>query len=246
MATPRRRRLLIWIGSGLAGVVASTSIAGAWALDRYVVDHVEIADTSSYEAEHSTVDTATSTGVAEVSVREVSTGSGDDTVTYYVADVVLDTATTLRSAFANDQFGENIIEPTSEIAEDNDALFAINGDYYGFRDTGIVIRNGVVYRDESARQGLAFYLDGTVEVYDETRTSAEELLDDGAGTPCPSGRQSSRTDMSSTASRTSRSTPTSATTRSRGNSRAPRWVWSTTTTWCSSSSTVARTATAGA
>jgi hypothetical protein len=30
----------------------------------------------------------------------VTTGSGNSTVTYYVADVVLDDATTLKSAFA--------------------------------------------------------------------------------------------------------------------------------------------------
>lgn len=58
-------------------------------------------------------------------------------------------------------------------------MFAINGDYYGFGSTGIEIRNGVVYRDEPARQGLAFYLDGHVEVYDETQTSADALLADG-------------------------------------------------------------------
>ena len=58
-----------------------------------------------------------------------------------------------EAALAKDQFGENITELTSEIAADNDAIFAVNGDYYGFRDTGIVIRNGVAYRDEGARQG---------------------------------------------------------------------------------------------
>ncbi|ACL41184.1 conserved hypothetical protein [Pseudarthrobacter chlorophenolicus A6] len=78
-----------------------------------------------------------------------------------------------------DSFGENITETTSAIAEANNAIFAINGDYYGFRDTGIVIRNGVVFRDEGARQGLAFYRDGTVKVYDETSTTAEQLLADG-------------------------------------------------------------------
>ncbi|HAM13454.1 MAG TPA: exopolysaccharide biosynthesis protein, partial [Microbacterium sp.] len=38
----------------------------------------------------------------------------------------------------------------------------------------------VVYRDEPAREGLVFYEDGTVAVYDETTTSADELLADGA------------------------------------------------------------------
>ena len=96
-----------------------------------------------------------------------------------MADVVLSDATVLQSAFANNSFGENITETTSDTAADHNAVFAINGDYYGFRDTGIVIRNGVVYRDEGARQGLAFYRDGTVKVYDETSTTAAQLVADG-------------------------------------------------------------------
>ena len=58
-------------------------------------------------------------------------------------------------------------------------MLAVNGDYYGFRETGIVIRNGFVYRDEGAREGLALYRDGTMEVYDETTTDAQTLVDEG-------------------------------------------------------------------
>lgn len=183
----------------IAGAVALTLSAGgatAWALDRFVVQHVEISDVSAYQASQSgtglaattadttsagSVTTATSytSDTSSINISTVTTGSGDSTVTYYVADVVLEDATTLQSAFANDSFGENITETTSAIAEANNALFAINGDYYGFRDTGIVIRNGVVFRDEGARQGLAFYRDGTVKVYDETTTTAEQLVADG-------------------------------------------------------------------
>jgi exopolysaccharide biosynthesis protein len=186
----------------IAGAVALTLSAGgatAWALDRFVVQHVEIADVSALGASQAGASTGTSTsttadtaaasavttdtsyvsGSSNITISAVTTGSGDSTVTYYVADVVLEDATTLQSAFANDSFGENITETTSAIAEANNAVFAINGDYYGFRDTGIVIRNGVVFRDEGARQGLAFYRDGTVKVYDETTTSADELLADG-------------------------------------------------------------------
>lgn len=179
---------MIVISSTLAAVLAVGGGA-AWAADRYLVEHVAISDASSYEEANTTVsdavtettngtvtDTTYSSDEADITVTTVTTGTGDDTVTYYVADVVLTDATALRSAFAGDSFGTNIIETTSEIASDTGAVFAINGDYYGFRDTGIVIRNGVVYRDEGARQGLAFYLDGRVEIYDETSTSADELL----------------------------------------------------------------------
>ncbi|MEV7134842.1 phosphodiester glycosidase family protein [Arthrobacter sp. NPDC093128] len=186
----------------VAGAVALTLSAGgatAWALDRFVVQHVEISDVSAYQASQTgttagtatestsesgstaavTTDTSYASDSTDINISTVTTGSGDSTVTYYVADVVLDDATTVQSAFANNSFGGNITETTSAIAEDNNAVFAINGDYYGFRDTGIVIRNGVVFRDEGARQGLAFYRDGTVKVYDETATTAEQLLADG-------------------------------------------------------------------
>ena len=61
----------------------------------------------------------------------------------------------------------------------HDAVFAINGDYYGFRSDGILIRNGAVYRDDGVRDGLAFYTDGRCEIYDETSTDAQALLDAG-------------------------------------------------------------------
>ena len=188
---PRRTRRRIVIGSTLA-VVLVLGGGTAWALDRFVIEHVEITNVDEYEAQNSTTDATTvdtsdavttdtsyESDDASIAISTVVTGSGDDTVTYYVADVVLTDATALQSAFAQNSFGENITETTSDTAEDNDAIFAINGDYYGFRDTGIVIRNGVVYRDEGAREGLAFYLDGSVKVYDETATTADELVADG-------------------------------------------------------------------
>ena len=192
----RRHRIRNTVITVIVAVLVLGGGTAAWAVDRFLIEHVEIADVSAYEAENGVVaseeastgaessdtaitDSSYTSGGTSVTTSAVTTGSGAATVTYYVADVVLDDATTLRSAFAKDQFGENITETTSAIAAENDAIFAINGDYYGFRDTGIVIRNGVVYRDEPARTGLAFYTDGHVEVYDETTTSADRLVADG-------------------------------------------------------------------
>ncbi|MEV8028025.1 phosphodiester glycosidase family protein [Cellulosimicrobium funkei] len=210
-ASRRRRRWRAALVTALA-VLLPLGGATAWALDRFVVEHVEIDDVSAYEASQgldasgassqgATADdgagasTGTSAGTSagtgtvdgdtytsdstSITVSRVTTGSGDDTLTYYVADVVLSDMTDLRSAFAQDAFGTNITETTSDIATDNGAVLAVNGDYYGFRDTGIVVRNGVVYRDEGAREGLALYRDGHVEVYDETTTDAQSLVDAG-------------------------------------------------------------------
>ncbi|SCX44621.1 Tat (twin-arginine translocation) pathway signal sequence [Klenkia marina] len=177
---------------GAAGVLAAAAGGGSWwALDRFVIDHVEVSNASAYEAAsgadqgtttttNGTVDGAAYTSdQASITISTVVTGSGDATVTYFVADVVLTDATVLRSAFANDEFGLNITADPSDIAASVGAVWAVNGDYYGFRETGIVIRNGVAYRDAGAREGLAFHRDGTVRVYDETATTAAQLVADG-------------------------------------------------------------------
>jgi len=177
-----------FLGGGAAALTLLAGGGATWALDRFVVDHVAIDDVASYEAAQSVdaVDTSTATGTftdtsyssefCTITISTVVTGSGDSTVTYYVADVVLTDATVLRSAFADNEFGTNIVEKASDIAAANHAVFAVNGDYYGFRDTGIVVRNGIAYRDEGVREGLAFYRDGSVRVYDETATTADALV----------------------------------------------------------------------
>lgn len=118
-------------------------------------------------------------GDTSISIRKVQTGTGSDMVTYYVADVQVKDASSVLSAFAKNEFGRNITENTSTIASRNNAVFAINGDYYGFRSDGVIIRNGVLYRNEPARIGLAMFKDGTIKSYDETQQPASELLASG-------------------------------------------------------------------
>ncbi|WP_436530250.1 phosphodiester glycosidase family protein [Actinoplanes sp. HUAS TT8] len=184
--TPKRRLSRRGFLAGGLGVLAAAGGASAWALDRYVIDHVEVTRTSGLAAanvvaaEAASDGTATATSytsdTATIAIDTVATGSGSDKVTYFVAEIKVKDATIVRSAFANDEFGENITANPSTIAKSVNAVLAINGDYYGFRDTGIVIRNGVKFRDSGARTGLAFYADGTAKLYDETTTGADELL----------------------------------------------------------------------
>ncbi len=185
---------------GLIGGVTLALAGGgtAWALDRFVIEHAQVTDASSLWADttRTSSDAGTSTAAqtadagtvdgqtyrsdnATITVERHSTGSGDDALVWFVADLQLASATVLRTALAKDTYGENILQYPSDIAAANDAIWAINGDYYGFRSTGIVIRNGVAFRDKGARQGLALHSDGSLRLCDETATTADQLVADG-------------------------------------------------------------------
>ena len=87
-----------------------------------------------------------------------------------------------KTAFAENSYGKNITEKTSSIAENANAILAINGDFYGAQEDGYVIRNGVLYRDTAAddREDLVIYQDGSFAIINENDTTASELLDAGA------------------------------------------------------------------
>ena len=101
----------------------------------------------------------------------------------YVADITLSSSDYLKTAFAQNAYGTNVTAKTSVTAADNNAILAVNGDYYGANSTGYVIRNGVVYRDtvreDSSNGDLAIYKDGSFNVVYEDQISAEQLVNDG-------------------------------------------------------------------
>ena len=99
----------------------------------------------------------------------------------YVADVTVSDASDLKTALANNTYGRNITDTTSDMAANNNAILAINGDYYGARQSGYVIRNGKLYRDTSGnRDALVIQKNGEFKFVSESETSASELLQDGA------------------------------------------------------------------
>ena len=101
--------------------------------------------------------------------------------TIHVADVQLSSAEYLKTAFADNTYGKNVTQTTSDIAAANNAVLAINGDYYGVQEKGYVIRNGVLYREAAADNDvLCIYGDGSMKVVDPSSVTAQELLDQGA------------------------------------------------------------------
>ena len=100
----------------------------------------------------------------------------------HVAEVKADSASYLKTAFAQGSYGRNVTATTSDIAESVDAILAINGDYYGAQEKGYVIRNGKLYRStaSSGSEDLVIYKDGTFEIINESEVTAEDLIAKGA------------------------------------------------------------------
>jgi exopolysaccharide biosynthesis protein len=188
--TQNRKRKKIIIISTVAITVSAILYSLAY---RYLIDRVEAKVTDNViltpaAAAESTIpvvskpseiksdDWSYKSDNIDIKIEKVTKGSGSGKITYFAADVKLKDSSFLSSAFANNSFGRNIVENTSTIAENNQAIFAINGDYYGFRSDGVIIRNGTLFRDEPARVAAAFYSDGTMKTFDEIKVSSKDLL----------------------------------------------------------------------
>ena len=97
----------------------------------------------------------------------------------YVAEVFLSSAEYLKTGFAKKTYGKNVRQTVSEMAEKVDAVLAINGDYYGSRESGYVIRNGILYREKRDKTCTDLIITETGEFLfaPEKEFTAEEILD---------------------------------------------------------------------
>ena len=141
---------------------------------------LDAGNTAVPTAEAKIVSTENSYSDSNVTITIQEMRAYDSTI--YVADVVLSSPEYLQTAFANSTFGRNVTARTSSIAENANAVLAINGDYYGARQSGYVIRNGVIYRSKANRnaEDLVIYQDGSFGIINESEISAQALLDNGA------------------------------------------------------------------
>ena len=141
-----------------------------------------------------TSQSASSSGTSTATVN-TATAYADDTKaiaieTYernstqiHVATVTIKGDASIKTALADETYGRNIKAKTSTTAQSVNAVLAVNGDYYGARDAGYVIRNGQLLRSDSQdanQEDLVIYQDGSFEVIREGDITAQELLNKGA------------------------------------------------------------------
>ena len=176
---------------------ALTLFSGYILLDAFVIPRTgqaaesavsDTAGTGSATSDASAVITSTSDTnavITETSYEDANIKITIETVyeydtVIYIADVQVSDISYLKAAFAEGTYGRNIKETTSDIAESVDAIFAVNGDFYGFRDDGFVVRNGVLYRStarSSEDEALVIDSEGDFSIVSEGDTDAEDIAD---------------------------------------------------------------------
>ena len=145
------------------------------------------ASTSGSSGNSSTASSSTSAAVTQDSYKDSKISINLKEYTYngstvHVAEVSSDSDAYLKTAFAQGAYGKNVTATTSDIADSVNAILAINGDYYGAREKGYVIRNGKLYRNtaDAGTEDLVIYKDGSFGIINESEVTAEELLAKGA------------------------------------------------------------------
>ena len=127
--------------------------------------------------------TTTDTSYSDDNIQVNLTEKTVENTQVYIADITVSSSDYLKTALAQNTYGTNVTAKTSVTATENNAILAVNGDYYGANSTGYVIRNGVVYRDtvreDSSNGDLAIYKDGSFKIIYEDEISAEQLVKDG-------------------------------------------------------------------
>ncbi len=96
-------------------------------------------------------------------------------VTYYVADIYIQDISMFRTEVAQT---DNNRERVVDMANRNNAIVAVSGDYFMFKKKGLAIRNGVLYRDRLAsyQDVCVLYYDGTMETFYKDEVNLEQIM----------------------------------------------------------------------
>ena len=141
-------------------------------------------------AEHFTdtvvsTDTTYSSPDLSVEVTQHTQGSGNDTVTYYVADVYMADLSSFQTGSAGGAYNpDGQREHLNTMSQRVGAILAMNGDSYCYNHqhtAGSLIRNGVVYRAEPTSSDVCIlYRDGVMRTYSPGQFDLKQAVQDGA------------------------------------------------------------------
>lgn len=102
-------------------------------------------------------------------------------VTYFVQDIYIRYIECFRTALAKDKFGQGLTDTVLNMATANNAICAMNGDYYGsYPKEGVVIRNGHFYMSNPDGEVCVLFYNGEMKTYSKSEFDADTVIAQGA------------------------------------------------------------------
>ncbi len=98
----------------------------------------------------------------------------EEGLTYYFADIYITDIKYFVSPFSDDGFNTGQRKFVYDIARETSAVVAINGDYCA-NNSGPVVRDGILYRNEVMCDILVMYKDGTMQTFSNEEYSEESI-----------------------------------------------------------------------
>jgi len=100
---------------------------------------------------------------------------------YHVVDIYVADISCFRTCFAQGKYGSGYTAWPLETTREFNAVITMNGDYYGVRKSGVVIRNGKLYRNAKVTNDVCvLYWDGTMKTFSPRSFEAEREMKNGA------------------------------------------------------------------
>ena len=144
-------------------------------------DDTPIADKFADKYTDTVVVTENSYSSPDIAITVSEETAANGRITYYLADIYVRDITCFQSALARNVYGSGYRASITDMAALHDALVAINGDYYGNTNEGVVIRNGVIYRaNRTDCDVCVLYYDGSMRVMPGSAFTIQDAIQDRA------------------------------------------------------------------
>ena len=153
----------------------AVTVADAVLLTQYLTEHsAELSETAMFNADINEDDMVTAQDLSKMLRWLNGTVADADffiehTLVYFVVDFYVRSVENFRSAFAQGEYHDLTMgkkdDTVMNMAKENNAVFAINGDFISYRNDGITWRNGIFYRD-AGRYCKRGYLEDVEVLFD--------------------------------------------------------------------------------
>lgn len=98
-------------------------------------------------------------------------------ITYHIADIYIASMDNFKTYTARNEMKYYSTQNAVQMDIDSGAIIAINGDFYSFQSSGLLVRNGVVYKDDYVYCDICvMFGDGSMEMYGAGQYDKDEIL----------------------------------------------------------------------